>query len=93
MQRVTDLVFSVLACAAAFLLSWPFKREFAYWATSHTAWWIYFICGSALSMYVFYAFIGSLHILFLHAAEEEDVTSVQDNREDAPSTAEERGRP
>lgn len=93
MQRVTNLVLSVLACAAAFLLSWPFKRGFAYWPASHTAWWIYFICGSALTVFVFYAFTSSLHILFRHTAEERGVSSAQGVQENHPSTAEKRGRP
>ncbi len=70
MQRVTDLALSVLACVVALLLSWPFWRDFEYWAESHTAWAIYFAGGFVLAVYVFYIFIGSLHVLFLHAAEE-----------------------
>lgn len=66
MQRMIDLTLSVLACVAAFLLSWPFWRNFEYWPESHTAWWIYFVVGFGLAVYVFYVFIGSLRILFLH---------------------------
>ncbi len=69
-QRITDLTLSVLASVAAFLLSWPFWRDFEYWAESHVAWWIYFVLGFVLAVYVFYVFIGSLHILFLHGDEE-----------------------
>ena len=68
MQRITDLTLSVLACVAAFLLSWPFWRDFEYWPESHAAWLVYFCVGFALSVYVFYVFIGSLRILFLHDA-------------------------
>ena len=69
-QRITDLTFSVLASVAAFLLSWPFWRNFEYWPESHLAWWIYFVLGFVLAVYVFYVFIGSLHILFLHGKDE-----------------------
>lgn len=65
-QRITDLTLSVLACVAAVLLSWPFWRTFDYWPESHLAWTIYFIVGFVLVVYVFYVFIGSLRILFLH---------------------------
>ena len=70
MQRVTDLTLSVLASVVAFLLSWPFWRDFQYWPESHGAWWAYFAAGFVLSVYVFYVFIDSLHMLFLHDAEE-----------------------
>ncbi|OOG51507.1 hypothetical protein [Polaromonas sp. C04] len=65
-QRTIDLTISVLASVAAFLLSWPFWRDFEYWPESHVAWLIYFVLGFVLAVYVFYVFIGSLHILFLH---------------------------
>ena len=65
-QRLLDLTLSVLASVVAFLLSWPFWRDFEYWPESHLAWWIYFVIGYVLAVYVFYVFIGSLRILFLH---------------------------
>lgn len=65
-QRITDLTLSVLATVLAFLLSWPFWRAYEYWPESHPAWWIYFVLGFLLAVYVFYVFIGSLRILFLH---------------------------
>ncbi len=70
MQRFTDLTLSLLGTMAAFLLSWPFWRDFEYWAESPVAWWIYFVLGFLLSIYVFYVFIGSLRMLFMHAADE-----------------------
>ena len=75
MQRTIDLTLSVLASIAAFFLSWPFWRDFEYWPESHLAWWIYFALGFALSVYVFYVFIGSLHILFLHDTQTDAVQS------------------
>ncbi len=68
MQRTIDLIISVLASALAFLLSWPFWRDFEYWPESHLAWWIYFVLGFVLSIYVFYIFIDSLRMLFTHDA-------------------------
>lgn len=73
-QRLTDLTLSVLATVVATLLSWPFWRDYEYWAESHLAWWIYFVSGFVLAVYVFYVFIGSLRILFIHDAEEQSVT-------------------
>lgn len=69
MQRTIDLIISVLASALAFLLSWPFWRDFEYWPESHLAWWIYFVLGFVLSVYVFYIFIDSLRMLFTHDAD------------------------
>ncbi len=69
-QRIVDLTLSVVASVAAFLLSWPFWRAFEFWPESHVAWWVYFALGFVLAVYVFYVFIGSLHILFQHGAEE-----------------------
>lgn len=63
-----DLVLSILACAAGFILSWPFWRDFEYWAESHAMWWIYFVVGYLMSVYVFYAFLGCMRTLFLHDA-------------------------
>lgn len=65
-QRIVDLTLSALACVAAVLLSWPFWRTFEYWAESRVAWWIYFAVGFVLAIYVFYIFLDSLRMLFLH---------------------------
>ncbi len=70
MQKFFDLVISVLGTVAAMALSWPFWRDYEYWAESHGAWQIYFVVGFVLSVYVFYVFIGSTRILFTHAADE-----------------------
>ncbi|WEN14508.1 hypothetical protein PY254_14925 [Rhodanobacter sp. AS-Z3] len=70
-HRITDLTISVLACVIAVLLSWPFWRSYAYWPESHLAWLIYFVTGFVLAVYVFYVFIGSLRILFLHDTQEQ----------------------
>lgn len=67
-QRVIDLVLSALATALAFALSWPFLREFKYWAESRELWWIYFVVGFVLAFYVFYVFMRAIHTLFRHDA-------------------------
>lgn len=79
-QRLTDLTLSLLASVAAFLLSWPFWRDFEYWPESHAAWWIYFVSGFVLAVYVFYVFIGSLRILFLHDTSEVAAPAAADPR-------------
>lgn len=67
-KRTIDLVLSLMASTAALLLSWPFWRDYGYWAESRTLWIAYFIVGFILAVYVFYVFLGSLHTLFEHDA-------------------------
>ncbi len=93
MQRITDLALSVLACVAALFLSWPFWRDFAYWPASHMAWSIYFAGGFVLAVFVFYVFIGSLHILFLHAADEQATASAPSDGNDGTTGAKRGARP
>lgn len=70
MQRTIDLTLSVLASVAAFALSWPFWRDYEYWPEGEGFWIAYFVIGFVLTVYVFYVFMGSLHILFRHGADE-----------------------
>ncbi|CBL45414.1 Hypothetical protein HDN1F_18310 [gamma proteobacterium HdN1] len=70
MQRLTDLVISFFSTLTAFLLSLPLWRDNEYFAESSAFWNAYFVIGFVLGVYVFYVFIGSLRILFLHAREE-----------------------
>jgi len=65
-QRMIDFVLSALAALLSVLLSWPYWRDYEYWAESPTMWWIYIIIGYLLAIYVFYAFLGSLRTLFQH---------------------------
>lgn len=78
MRTIIDLTLSVVATVAAFLLSWPFWRDFEYWAESPLAWWTYFVLGFALSVYVFHIFIGSLRMLFLHDTQATDTPAITD---------------
>lgn len=89
MQRSIDLTLSIVASVVAFLLSWPFWRDFEFWPESHLAWWLYFVVGFVLAVYVFYVFIGSLHILFLH--DTQNTTAA--NPADAASTTNRGARP
>ena len=66
--RTIDLGLSVIGSAAALLLSWPYWRDFEYWAESRAAWQAYMIVGFLLAVYVFYVFIGALRTLFEHDA-------------------------
>ncbi|MGE0580762.1 MAG: hypothetical protein AB7P31_01320 [Steroidobacteraceae bacterium] len=59
---------AVLASAASLALSWPYWRDFGYWAESRTLWLGYFALGFVLAVYVFYAFLGRLQALFEHDA-------------------------
>lgn len=65
-QRLIDLVLSILASTLGFALSWPFWRDFEYWAESELAWYAYFVIGFILAVYVFYLFLQCLHTLFDH---------------------------
>lgn len=67
-QRIIDLALSVLACLTGFALSWPYWRDFEYWAESQGMWRLYFTAGFVLAVFVFYVFIGSLRTLFRHDA-------------------------
>lgn len=67
-QRTIDLTISVLVSTIGFALSWPFWRDYSYFAESHTMWWAYFIVGFVLAVYVFQVFIGSTRTLFQHDA-------------------------
>ncbi len=65
-QRTIRLSLAVLGSAASLFLSWPFWRDFEYWAESPTMWLVYFLLGFVLAVYVFYVFLGSLRTLFEH---------------------------
>ena len=67
-QRIIRLSIAVLASAASLALSWPYWRDFEYWAESHAMWLAYFALGFIMAVYVFYAFLDSLGTLFEHDA-------------------------
>lgn len=91
-QRITDLTLSVVACIAAFFLSWPFWRRFEYAPESHLAWYIYFVLGFVLSVYIFFLFIGSLRILFLHDAQGREAAAAPPTAADQQPAAPNEGK-
>lgn len=68
MQGVIRFWLAVAGSIASLLLSWPYWRDFGYWATSHALWRIYFVAGFCLAMFVFAVFLRSLATLFEHDA-------------------------
>ncbi len=70
MQRLTDLIISFFATLVAFLFSLPFWRDNEYFAESDLYWQVYFVSGFIIGFYIFYVFIGSLRMLFIHARDE-----------------------
>ncbi|WP_223146239.1 hypothetical protein [Pusillimonas sp. ANT_WB101] len=65
-QRLIDFTISILASIVSFLLSWPYFRNFEYWPESHTMWWVYFVVGFVLAVYVFYVLLRITRTLFEH---------------------------
>ena len=70
-ERIIRMGVAIVASAISLALSWPYWRNFEYWAESHTAWQVYFVLGFVLAVYVFYAFLGRLTTLFEHDALEQ----------------------
>ena len=66
MQWIIRLTLAVIAAGASLALSWPFWRDFEYWAESETAWLLHFGLGFVLAVAVFYLFFESLAALFEH---------------------------
>lgn len=67
-QRTIRLGLAIVASAGSLALSWPFWRDYSYWAESPTLWLIYFAVGFVLAVYVFFVFFRSLRTLFEHDA-------------------------
>lgn len=65
---IIRLAVAVVASVVSFFLSWPYWRDFSYWAESRFMWAIYFVVGFLLAIYVFYVFFGALRTLFEHDA-------------------------
>lgn len=84
MQRLTDLIISLFASMAAFLFSLPFWRDNEYFAESDLYWQVYFVLGFILGVYVFYVFIGSLRMLFVHAKDEALAQQSPEDQGDEP---------
>ncbi len=67
-KRTIDWVLSIIASVVSLLLSWPYFRDYEYFAESRQAWWLYFTVGFVLATYVFYTFLQVTHTLFEHDA-------------------------
>jgi hypothetical protein len=67
-QRVIRLSLAVLGALGSFALSWPYWRDFGYWAESRQMWLIYFVVGFLLAVFDFAIFLRSLSTLFEHDA-------------------------
>lgn len=65
---VIRLLVAVLASIASVALSWPYWRDFEYWAEAPSLWVVYFVVGFVLAIYVFYVFLGCVATLFEHDA-------------------------
>lgn len=57
---------AVAGSVVSLFLSWPYWRDFGYWATSPALWRLYFIAGFCLAVFVFVVFLRSLATLFEH---------------------------
>jgi hypothetical protein len=68
MQGAIRFSIAVLGSAGSLALSWPYWRDFGYWAESHSMWLAYFIIGFCLAVFVFVVFLRSLATLFEHDA-------------------------
>lgn len=66
MVIIIRLTLAVIAAGVSVALSWPFWRDFEYWAESETAWALHFGLGFLLAVGVFYLFFESLTTLFEH---------------------------
>jgi len=67
-QRIIRMALAILASGASLALSWPYWRDFSYWAESEVMWLVYLAVGFVLAVYVFHVYLGSLRTLFEHDA-------------------------
>ena len=84
--RIARLIVAILGGATSVALSWPYWRDFAYWATSHSMWFFYFVVGFVLTVYIFHVYLGSLGTLFEHAALERKEAQARKASSDKTST-------
>lgn len=82
-QRIIRMALSVLASIGSLALSWPYWRDFGYWAESHAMWLVYFTVGFVLAVYVFYIFFDSLATLFEHDALERNMRTISSDKDSA----------
>ncbi|MCC7039750.1 MAG: hypothetical protein IT516_05500 [Burkholderiales bacterium] len=83
---VIRLLVAVVASIASVALSWPYWRDFEYWAEAPSLWAVYFVAGFLLAIYVFYVFLGCVATLFEHDALERADAAVATDRAAPPSS-------
>ncbi len=83
-QRAMDWLISIVGTVVGFALSWPFWRDFEYWAESEMMWNIYFVVGFVLSIYVFHVFIDCIRTLFQHSTIEQAAARAAEDKAGAP---------
>lgn len=71
-QKLIWISLAAVGSIISFFLSWPWWRDFSYWAESKVMWKIYFAVGFLLAVFVFYVFFRSLRTLFEHDAIERE---------------------
>lgn len=65
-QQLVRFLIAIPAAVLSVALSWPYARNYEYWAESPNMWKIYFVAGFILAVLVFYFFLESLSVLFQH---------------------------
>lgn len=83
-QRAMDWLISIVGSVVGFALSWPFWRDFEYWAESETAWMIYFVLGFIFAIYVFHVFIDCTRTLFQHSVIERAAAQAAEDKAGVP---------
>lgn len=92
-QRLIDFTISILASIVSFLLSWPYFRNFEYWPESRTMWWVYFVVGFVLAVYVFYVLLRITRTLFEHDGIDRAETAATADAQARESAKRDVGRP
>jgi len=85
-SRAQKLIWVSLAAVGSLIslfLSWPWWRDFSYWAESKVMWKIYFVLGFLLAVYVFYIFFRAVRTLFEHDAIERQELANQSDTDDS----------
>lgn len=84
-QRLTRLGVAIFGSVISVALSWPYWRDFEYWAESQAMWRGYFVVGFLLAVYVFYVFLGATATMFKHDAIDRAKLAEEEAREAAKS--------
>ncbi len=91
-QRLIDLTIAILASIVSMLLSWPYHRDFEYWAESQAMWLVYFAVGFLLAVYVFYVLLRITRTLFEHDGLDRAETAAAADKESLAAAERDSGR-